>query len=192
MTPFYQIAFLTMWLLWAAYWWARSRAVKTNLRRESVSSRLSYLILVALAFTLLWAPDVRIPYLDARFLPVDAVPVWAALGAALSFIGLLFTVWAREHLGRNWSAVVTVKEDHELVTTGPYGLVRHPIYAGLLLAALGQAVARGQWIDLLAVGVLLAAFWRKFRLEEIWIRGQFGSAYETYSRRVSAIIPFIL
>jgi protein-S-isoprenylcysteine O-methyltransferase Ste14 len=192
-TPhFYQYAFAAMWVSWALYWWARSRGVKSDVRRETAASRLSYLILVVLAFALLWGPDGRIPVLDARFLPAEGVPIFAPLGAAVCLTGLLFTAWAREHLGRNWSGTVTVKKDHELITTGPYAWVRHPIYTGLLLAALGQAVARGQWSGLIAVGILLAAFWRKSRLEEIWIRGQFGSLYEEYSRRVSALIPFIL
>jgi protein-S-isoprenylcysteine O-methyltransferase Ste14 len=188
----YQLAFAAMWLSWALYWWARSRGVKSDVRRETAASRLSYLILVVLAFTLLWGPDARIPVLDARFLPVEGLPIFAALGAIVCLMGLLFTAWAREHLGRNWSATVTLKKDHELITTGPYGWVRHPIYTGLLLAALGQAVARGQWTGLIAVGILLVAFWRKSRLEEIWIRDQFGSVYEAYGRRVSALIPFIL
>ncbi len=192
MPRFYQYMFAAMWLAWGAFWWARAANVKADARREGGSSRLSYLILVALAFALLWGPDVGVRFPEARFLPLDRSPIWAAVGAGLTLLGLLFAVWAREHLGRNWSATVTVKEDHELITTGPYGLVRHPIYTGLLLAVLGQALARGQWACLVGLGVLLVAFWRKSRLEEVWIRRQFGSAYETYSQRVRALIPFIL
>jgi protein-S-isoprenylcysteine O-methyltransferase Ste14 len=192
MAYFYQITFAVLWLGWAVYWGARSRGAKSDVRRETASSRLPYLILVVLAFALLWGPDTRLPFLDDRFLPLDGLPIWSSLGAILTLIGLLFTVWAREHLGRNWSGIVTVKQDHELIITGPYALVRHPIYAGLLLAAFGQAVARGQWVGLIAAGILLCAFWRKLRLEEIWIRSRFGSVYENYSQRVSALIPFIL
>jgi protein-S-isoprenylcysteine O-methyltransferase Ste14 len=188
----YQVAFTVMWVGWALYWWVRSRGVKKDVRRETPASRFSYLALVGLAFALLWSPDAGIRLLDEGFLPHVQLPIWQAWGASLTLIGLLFTVWAREHLGRNWSATVTVKQDHELITTGPYGLVRHPIYTGLLLAAFGQAIARGQWVGLMAVAVLLAAFWRKSRLEEIWIQGQFGTAYENYSQRVRALIPFVL
>jgi protein-S-isoprenylcysteine O-methyltransferase Ste14 len=127
-----------------------------------------------------------------RFLPPDDWLVWAGVGAVLTFVGLLFTVWARVHLGRNWSGIITIKEGHELVASGPYSVVRHPIYTGLLLAAFGQAVAEGQWFRLVAVAVILWAFWRKLRIEERWMRQQFGSAYETYSQHVSALIPFIL
>jgi protein-S-isoprenylcysteine O-methyltransferase Ste14 len=192
MPPFIRSVFALLWLIWAAYWWSKSRGVKETVRKESILSRLSYLILVALAFSLLWVPRVPLPFFEGRFLPLGGWPVWAGIGVALTFLGLAFSVWAREHLGRNWSAVVTVKRDHELITTGPYAWVRHPIYSGLVLAALGQAIARGQWIGLLGVAILLGAFWRKARVEERWIREQFGSAYENYSRQVRAIIPFVL
>ena len=101
-------------------------------------------------------------------------------------------MWARVHLGRNWSGIVTVKEGHELITGGPYAIVRHPIYTGLLLAFIGSALARGEWRGVLAVAVVLAALWRKLGLEERWMREQFGSAYQAYSQRVAALVPFLL
>jgi protein-S-isoprenylcysteine O-methyltransferase Ste14 len=96
------------------------------------------------------------------------------------------------HLGKNWSQAVTLKEDHELITTGPYALVRHPIYTGLLLGFIGCAVARGEWRGLLAVALVFVALWRKLRLEEKWMRAQFGASYETYSRHVAALVPYIV
>jgi protein-S-isoprenylcysteine O-methyltransferase Ste14 len=96
------------------------------------------------------------------------------------------------HIGTNWSGTVTIKQGHELVTTGPYALVRHPIYTGLLLALAGSALARGEWRGALAVLIALLALWRKLRLEEHWMREQFGEAYRAYSRRVAALVPFIL
>ena len=86
---------------------------------------------------------------------------------------------------------MTIKVDHELVTSGPYRMVRHPIYTGLLLAFLGTAIARGEWRGLLAVALALWAFWRKSRVEERLMREQFGGAYEEYSQRVAALIPFV-
>ena len=105
--------------------------------------------------------------------------------------GLLFTVWARIHIGRNWSGTVTIKEGHELITSGPYAIVRHPIYAGLLLAFVGSGLARGEWRGVLAVVIAFLALWRKLRLEERWMREQFGPAYQAYSQRVAALIPFL-
>jgi protein-S-isoprenylcysteine O-methyltransferase Ste14 len=152
---------------------------------------------------LLFAP---LPVLGQRFLPVDSWPVWLAVGLALNLVGLLFTVWARLHLGKNWSDIVTLKQDHELITSGPYSIVRHPIYTGLLLAFAGLAVARGEWRSILGVvimalslwrchyGVVIMALslWRKLRIEERWMLEQFGSAYETYRQRVTALVPFVI
>jgi protein-S-isoprenylcysteine O-methyltransferase Ste14 len=191
MGRFYNILFTMLWVAWVTYWWALSRSVKVNVRRESVYSRRSYLVALLLAVVLLSVPDLPIAFLGRRFLPAATWALWNGIGAALVVAGLLFTVWAREHLGRNWSDVVTIKVDHELVTSGPYRAVRHPIYTGLLVAFLGQALARGEWRGLLAVALALWAFWRKSQVEERLMREQFGTAYEEYSQRVAALIPLV-
>jgi protein-S-isoprenylcysteine O-methyltransferase Ste14 len=128
--------------------------------------------------------------LGARFLPAAG---WVApLGMVMTLAGLLFACWARHVLGSNWSAVVQLKQDHELIERGPYRHVRHPIYTGLLLAFLGTAVALGEWRGLLALAIVAVSFWRKLRLEERWLGEQFGAAYADYMRRVKALIPGIL
>lgn len=182
--------FPAMWLSWAGYWWALGRDVKVTARRESRLSRLSHFGPLLLAGLLIWLPRVGIPVLGERFLPYGAWPYWT--GAALTAAGLLFAVWARNHIGTNWSATVTIKERHELVTTGPYSIVRHPIYTGLLLAFAGSAMARGEWRGVLAVVIAAVALWRKLRREERWMQEQFGDAYLTYEKRVAALIPFLL
>jgi len=85
-----------------------------------------------------------------------------------------------------------VKEGHELIRSGPYALVRHPIYAGLLMAFVGTALARGEWRGLIAVALVFVTLWRKLRLEEKWMRAQFGDSYEAYSRQVAALVPHII
>jgi protein-S-isoprenylcysteine O-methyltransferase Ste14 len=192
MDLFYNVLFPTLWLAWLVYWLALSRRVKTTSRRESTYSRLSYVIPTLLAAAVLFWPSFPFPPLDKRFLPSSEWLVWGAIGAALNVIGLLFACWARVYLGRNWSGTVTLKENHELIMTGPYGIVRHPIYTGLLTAFIGVAIARAEWRSILGVVIISWAFWRKLRIEERWMREQFGDAYETYSRRVSALVPFIL
>jgi protein-S-isoprenylcysteine O-methyltransferase Ste14 len=114
------------------------------------------------------------------------------VGAAVTALGLLFSVWGRIHLGRNWSQAVTVKEDHELIVTGPYSLVRHPIYTGLLTGFLGTAIAIAEVRGVLAFGLVLIVLLGKLRLEERWMRKEFGESYEQYSRRVAALVPLIL
>jgi protein-S-isoprenylcysteine O-methyltransferase Ste14 len=113
-------------------------------------------------------------------------------GVALVAFGLLFTVWARVVLGGNWSGSVTLKQHHEIVRTGPYRWIRHPIYTGLVLAFIGSAVARGEWRGVLAVAIVIAALWRKWRLEERWLMESFGTAYADYRKTTWALIPFIL
>ncbi|MDM0115092.1 isoprenylcysteine carboxylmethyltransferase family protein [Variovorax sp. J22R133] len=177
-------------MAWAVYWWLMSGNVKATAKRESLSSRLTHVVPLGIAVLLVWAPGVQIAWLDA---PIAPRSPWLFLtGTVLVTAGLLFTVWARRHLGRNWSAIVTVKQDHELICTGPYAIVRHPIYTGLLLAFVGSAVAVDEWRGALAVLIAALALWRKLRLEERWMREQFGDKYVAYSKKVPALVPFIL
>jgi protein-S-isoprenylcysteine O-methyltransferase Ste14 len=105
--------------------------------------------------------------------------------------GLGFTVWARRHLGRNWSSDVTVKQDHALVRTGPYRYVRHPIYTGILLALCGTALSINQWRTVVAVGFALLGLFLKLRLEERQMRAIFPE-YDEYRKHTAAIVPFVL
>lgn len=179
-----------MWIGYFAYWGAMSKNVKQTERRESAGSRLVRMVAILGAFALLWASSIPLAWLNQRFLPAGVWCFWT--GAAITAGGLLFSVWARRHLGANWSQSVTLKEGHELITSGPYALVRHPIYTGLLLGFVGCAVARGEWRGLLAVALVGGVLWRKLRLEEKWMREQFGEPYEDYSRRVAALLPHVI
>jgi protein-S-isoprenylcysteine O-methyltransferase Ste14 len=179
-----------MWLAYFAYWWVMSANVKVTERRESMPSRLVRLVSIVCAVALLWLPSLPLPFLCIRFLPHATLCFW--IGSAVTAGGLLFSIWARRHLGLNWSQAVTVKKDHELITSGPYALVRHPIYTGLLLGFIGTAVARGELRGLLAVALVAGVLWRKLRLEEKWMRTQFGESYEAYSRRVAALLPYVI
>lgn len=186
----YSVAFALLWISWALYWRAQSRGVKTNVWRESVPSRLMHIVPLALAALLLAVGNWPVAVLDRRFVPFSAALVWT--GWLIAAAGLLFAVWARRHLGRNWSGTVTLKLDHELIVTGPYGLVRHPIYTGLLLGYFGSALAVGEWRGVLAVVIVGLALWRKLKVEERGMRQLFGDAYRRYEDRVSALIPYVL
>jgi protein-S-isoprenylcysteine O-methyltransferase Ste14 len=190
MAHVYRYAFPVMWLSWLCYWWAAAHNVKTTSRSEPLQSRLLHIVPLMLAVLLIGPANFPIQALGARFLPIGIWPFWA--GAVLTLAGLLFTVWARVHLGRNWSGTVTVKQDHELIISGPYRFVRHPIYSGLLLAIIGSALARAEWRGIVAVVLAFLALWRKLRIEEQWMQEQFGGAYEEYKRRVAALVPFVL
>nr|WP_280178209.1 MULTISPECIES: isoprenylcysteine carboxylmethyltransferase family protein [Mesorhizobium] len=105
-------------------------------------------------------------------------------------MGLIFSWWARIHLGRLWSASVTAKADHRIVDTGPYGLVRHPIYTGLLLALLATMAAKGTVWGIAGVALLTIGIVMKAKLEERFLRGELGPAYDDYARRVPMLVPF--
>jgi protein-S-isoprenylcysteine O-methyltransferase Ste14 len=113
------------------------------------------------------------------------------LGLLLVVAGIAFAIFARFALGGNWSGSVTVKQDHTLIRRGPYSIVRHPIYTGLVLAFLGVALIVGQLRGLLGVSVLFLSFWLKSRVEERFMLEQFGAEYRTYQHQVKGLIPYI-
>jgi len=102
-----------------------------------------------------------------------------------------FAIWARRHIGRNWGTPMTQKNEPELVTSGPYRLVRHPIYSGILAAGVGTAVALS-WLWLSAVGVAAAYFLYSATVEERYMTEQFPDSYPVYKRSTKMLIPFIL
>jgi len=180
------------WLAWLLYWAWSARGVKQATRVESVWSRFGKYWLPIIAAVVLLQPLEMFSdtVLGWRFVPPLLWIVW--LGLLMVFAGLLFACWARAILGRNWSGVVQLKQDHELIEAGPYRHVRHPIYSGLLLAFLGSALMIGEWRALLAVAIIGVSFWRKLRLEERWLGEYFGDAYADYMRRVKALVPGVL
>lgn len=186
---FYHYFFVGTWLAWAVIWLVFSHNVKATVRSQAALPRLLNMALLLCAAALLWVAYVPVPVLMLRVLPGAPWKLWAAVGAALTLLGLLFAVWARIYLGRNWSGVAAVKADHELVTGGPYSWARHPIYSGLALALVGTALAIGQWRGVLAVVLALIAIVHRVRVEEGFMRQQFGAAYDAYARRVRALIP---
>lgn len=188
MSYVYRFLFPTLWLSWAAYWWLAARGAKAVERRENLGSRLLHIVPLLFGAALLWIDRMPVPWLTERLIRWAPWQFWTA--ALVTVAGLAFAVWARVHIGRNWSGTVTIKQDHELIASGPYALVRHPIYTGLLLAFIGTACARGDWRGVLAVVVVVVSLWRKLRMEERWMTERFGAHYEAYRQRVPALIPF--
>ncbi len=113
-------------------------------------------------------------------------------GLALTAIGLGFAGWARVHLGRFWSSMVMIKAGHQLIRTGPYRIVRNPMYTGFIVAYAGAAIAIGVLLAFVAIGIGVVAIWVKIRAEEEILLEKFGDEYLQYKREVKAIIPFIL
>jgi protein-S-isoprenylcysteine O-methyltransferase Ste14 len=177
-----------LWVFWWLYWIASARDVKSSVRQESLGSRASHIIPLIVGVLLVAPPTGPSALLANRILPRTLATYWA--GVVVIILGLAFAVWARRHIGSNWSGTVPVKTDHVLVRTGPYGWVRHPIYTGLLTAILGTAIARGDLRGLLGVVLCTIAFVIKLRIEERWMREVFGEEYQRYSKEVPALVPF--
>jgi protein-S-isoprenylcysteine O-methyltransferase Ste14 len=176
------------WLVFGVVWLILSRNTKASVRIESRTSRIAHLLPLAISFVLLTEPSSgALPLLRQRFV---ADMLWiATLGAALTVAGVALAIWARLTLGRNWSATVMQKSGHELITSGPFRYVRHPIYTGMLVAMIGPALAVGEWRGVVAVAISWLALWRKYRLEERYMVELFGSQYQEYRKRVPALIP---
>jgi protein-S-isoprenylcysteine O-methyltransferase Ste14 len=176
------------WIAWAAYWLAMSFGTKRTVERGSL---LGYRLAALAAFAV--AAGV------GRLFGLTASSrLWSTgvgLGAVCDLIviaGAAFTVWARVTLGRNWSAEVTFKEDHELIRSGPYALARHPIYTGILAMVLGTAIFSGRALGAAVALAVCAALWWKVRAEERIMSSHFPDAYAAYRSQVHAIVPFVL
>jgi len=179
-----------LWIVWVLFWRVSALRTKTTEEHESAWSRASHIIPLVIGAVLIGIPSVPPAWLHRRVL-ADPLLLYI-IGTAFVAAGLGFSIWARRHLGSNWSATITLKEDHELVRSGPYRFVRHPIYTGILVAFVGSALVRGEWRAAVAVAIAFAALWRKLRLEERWLEENFGAAYASYRAEVAALIPFVL
>jgi protein-S-isoprenylcysteine O-methyltransferase Ste14 len=181
------IVLIALWVLWGISWLVAAIWTNRTEAQPPAESVLPYRATL-LAGTVL------------EFVPAHgyegALRLWhigwrgAWLCVALIAIGLVFAWWARVHLGRLWSGRVTRKADHRVVDTGPYALVRHPIYTGLLLAMLATAAAKGTVLGIAGFAMVVLGLTLKARLEERWLAGELaGGAYSDYRRRVPMLVP---
>ncbi|HEY3777057.1 MAG TPA: isoprenylcysteine carboxylmethyltransferase family protein [Rhizomicrobium sp.] len=187
MTP--QIALNYLWIVWAISWLAMAFWSERTAKRPNFGAELPYRI-VTLVGALLLFGFVRRSYREPLGL-WSLAPGWNWVLFALCALGFLFTWWARIHLGRLWSGWITRKEGHRIVDSGPYGIVRHPIYTGLIASALATAVTKGTSVALAGAAIMTLGFWIKARLEERFLSEQLGAdAYAAYRRRVPMLLPF--
>ena len=190
MDLFFRIAFGCAWgalvLVWAVGW----RIAKPTSHTAEGPGRLTPYLPVLIGLALL----------ELHVVPASWIrdPLWPhsvamdAAGLSITVVGAAFAIWARLTLGRNWSSLPQVKEQHELVVEGPYRIVRHPIYTGLILAVAGSGLAQGKGIWLFMVVLIFASYWLKIRVEEHLMMETFPQEYPAYRRRVKALIPGIL
>ncbi len=172
-----------LWLLLIAYLSVSAIGVKQEPQGHLLQS-FGLLFAIVAAFLLPYLPIFRF----LHFAP--AGPVRSSIGVLLCAAGIALLVWARQHLGKNWSQTVSIKIGHELVTSGPYRYVRHPMYAGGLIACIGSAmVGGGVWIFLLVI--LGSLFLWRVGAEDRLMAQQFPNEYPDYKKRTKALIPFV-
>lgn len=180
------------WVVFIAIWIATAADTKATVERQSFAARASYTVPVLLGAALVFHGFSNVSFpggLGARIYAESATTQW--LGFLAVVLGLAIAVWARQSLGRNWSSTVVIKQDHELVTRGPYSFVRHPIYTGLLAMFLGTALALGDGAAFLGTVLTGLGFWIKLRFEEQLMLKRFPRDYPDYQARVKRLIPFL-
>jgi protein-S-isoprenylcysteine O-methyltransferase Ste14 len=176
-----------LWLVWLAGWWLGALKSARTVARASPASQFSYSIFTWIGAALLFFSAVRGGILSAALFPSLRIVAWT--GVALVAIGLSYAVWARLHLGKLWSARVTLKTEHRIIKTGPYTITRHPIYTGMLLALVGTVLVRDTVVGLIGFALIATGFVLKLRQEERMLTAHFGDDYRDYRREVPALIP---
>lgn len=176
-----------LWIAFFLYWAIAARDSAPEKSAESKRSKAIHQIVLNLALILLFTP---LPGLKGCFLP-ERLHFLVVVGAATQAAFILLAVWARRHLGRNWSGSVRIGEDHQLVRTGPYRVLRHPIYTAMLGMFLGTAISSGQYHALLGLVILVLAYLRKTRLEEQILGQTFGAEWDAYRRDSWSLVPFV-
>ena len=182
-------AMYALWIAWAISWWAAAIWSDRSVKRPGLQHKLLYRVLVAVGAALLLGMYGRQGLTELMLWHTPDAVAW--LIVPLVLCGLLFTWWARIRLGRLWSSNVARKADHHVVDTGPYGIVRHPIYTGIIFASIATASMRGTLASWLGVGLMTLGWYIKARMEEGFLREQLGAEeYASYARRVPMLIPF--
>ena len=179
-----------LWIVWWLIWLAWAFRSKQTRQRESIGSLFTYAFIGWFAMYIFISARGLGAWLHTDVLPYHPWMGW--IGIAITSLGFALTLWARYILGSNWSGTVTIKVDHELIRSGPYRYVRHPIYTGIILAFIGTALARDQWRGVVAFPLLWVAFTIKRLKEEQFMRQTFGEQYTEYSKTTGAIFPVLL
>jgi protein-S-isoprenylcysteine O-methyltransferase Ste14 len=182
MTRALELVFAGGWGAFLLYWLVAAFSMKRG--RIPWARELRIRAVIAVIVVVL----IRVGALRGQGVNTD--PLRAGLGIVLFALGLAFAIWARVNIGRNWGSPMTQKDEPELVTSGPYRLVRHPIYSGILVAGVGTAVALS-WLWLIAVGLAGIYFLYSATVEERYLAEQFHNAYPAYKHSTKMLLPFI-
>ena len=189
MTPL--VAIYLVWAVWAVTWFVAALWVGPTIRRAGVLGELLYRVLGIVGFVLLFGFYSNRFDMIYRFWRTPSGNFGWAM-TVLVVAGFALAWWARVHLGPLWSGTITRKRDHRIVDTGPYALVRHPIYIGISLSVFATAIVYGTPTSFLGAALMMLGFYAKARLEEGFLRKEMGpEAYDAYAKRVPMLVPFL-
>ena len=175
------------WIVFVLYWIVSAIRTRDTVQTESSASRYAILLIEIAGFVLLFRHSAGVGFLGERFMHRTLAS--AIIGSILNWVGIGLAIWARYHLAEYWSARITIKQDHQLIRTGPYARLRHPIYSGIILAAIGSAVVIDQWRCVLGVCLVLTGYCIKARKEEAMLTQQFGDAFREHQKHAGFLIP---
>jgi isoprenylcysteine carboxyl methyltransferase (ICMT) family protein YpbQ len=183
----FQQLILLFWIAFIVYWGVSAVGVKRNIKGGGWARSSGIRILIVVAIILLM--EALFSGSDGQFFAYQLGYGVELAGTILCVAGIAFAIWARIHLGKNWSGTPSIKEGHELITSGPYRFVRHPIYTGMLVALIGSALVNG--IDLIILLIFCVVFMLRIPVEERYMMQLFPDQYPEYKKRTKALIPFI-
>jgi protein-S-isoprenylcysteine O-methyltransferase Ste14 len=188
--PPVELILIFLWGGFFAYWWLSALRNRTPLKRAP--TRFGFLTSMGVpAGIVMLAAGLAAPWIYASRVLPDVLSIVIS-GLLVVILGICFAVWARVHLGSNWSSRPAIRENHTITRTGPYAVVRHPIYTGILTGMLGTAIATGALLVFLVLLVIFVLFLIKIRMEEQFLLEEFGAEYERYRLEVKALIPYVL
>ena len=183
----YDLLLVILWVTFLTYWLISGRKTKVTIKRGDIYIRIA----IAIVIGLLWSiPPLRQFLTQSGGSSISLLPIINIVGIIICLAGFMLAIWARVHLGRNWGMPMSVKKDAKLVTTGPYAYIRHPIYAGILLAMLGSALASIMWW-LVAFVIFSIYLVYSSRVEEKVMMQQFPDKYPEYKKKTKMLVPFI-
>jgi len=175
------------WIVFVIYWIIGATRTLATREKEPFASRYLILAIEVVGFALLFNGSTGIGFLGTRLIP----RTWTSAigGVILTWAGIGLAIWARHHLAEYWSARITIKEDHQLIRTGPYSRLRHPIYTGLVLATIGSALEIDRWRCVFGVLLVLAGYCLNARREEAMLSRQFGEAFREHQEQTGFLLP---